>query len=97
METEGKYLMEKQKIYETAIATFGSEKQIIMLFEEMSELQKELCKHFRGKTREDWISEEIADVEIMLEQIKLIFNIENEVQEMKEFKIDRLRETLENA
>ena len=68
-----------------------------MLFEEMSELQKELCKHFRGKTREDWISEEIADVEIILEQIKLIFNIENEVQEMKEFKIDRLRETLENA
>ncbi len=97
METEEKYLTEKQIIYETAIATFGSEKQIIMLFEEMSELQKELCKHFRGKTREDWISEEIADVEIILEQIKLIFNIENEVQEMKEFKIDRLRETLENA
>ena len=49
METEEKYLTEKQIIYETAIATFGSEKQIIMLFEEMSELQKELCKHFRGK------------------------------------------------
>lgn len=43
-----------------------------MLLEEMAELQKEICKAWRGKDNEVEIAEEVADVEIMLEQIKLI-------------------------
>lgn len=35
------------------------------------------------------IVEEIADVEIMLEQLKLLMNCENEVKEVKTFKLDR--------
>ena len=61
----------------------------------MSELQKELCKFLRGRFREDWIAEEIADVEIMLGQMKILFDIEEEVDEMKEYKIERLAERLE--
>ena len=42
---------------------------IHIFFEEMSELQKELCKHDRGKDNREAIAEEIADVQIMLEQM----------------------------
>ena len=44
----------------------------MMAFEEMSELQKEMCKRFRGEKNDDHIAEEIADVEIMLDQLNLM-------------------------
>ena len=70
-------------------------KQVIVAIEELSELQKELCKSLRGDTNYDNIIEEIADVEIMLEQMKIYFEInENEIEEMKKLKIERAKERL---
>lgn len=70
-------------------------KQVIVAIEELSELQKELCKSLRGDTNYDNITEEIADVEIMLEQMKIYFAInENEVEGMKKLKIKRTKERL---
>ena len=57
------------KIYCEALNKWGAEAQTLMVFEEMSELQKELCKHARGKDNREAIAEEIADVQIMLEQM----------------------------
>ncbi len=37
------------RICREALQTYGAESQTLMLFEEMSELQKELCKHARGR------------------------------------------------
>lgn len=65
-----------------------------MVFEEMSELQKELCKFKRGKDTLDNIAEEIADVKIMLEQMELAFKIKKKVEFQKEFKINRLKDRL---
>jgi len=43
--------------------------------EELSELQKELCKYLRGHENRDKIIEELADVEIALNDIKAKFDI----------------------
>lgn len=51
-----------------AIIAWGEDSQMKMLLEEMSELQKEICKSWRGADNVDHIAEEIADVEIMLDQ-----------------------------
>ena len=83
-----------------AIETYGEEAQITMVFEEGSELQKALCKYLRIEHTMNKIellpsiAEEIADVEIMLEQMKLLFGINNEVENFKVFKVDRLKERL---
>ena len=85
--------METREIYKSAIGTYGVEAQICMVFEEMSELQKELCKHLRGKRgaeHRESIAEEIADVEIMLDQMKMLFEIDGKVRQHKETKIKRL-------
>ena len=58
--------------------------------EECSELIKELSKAIRGKANGVNIAEEIADVEIMLEQIKLHFSISAVVDGIKEEKLTRL-------
>lgn len=88
--------MQIDDIYKKAIETYGKEVQIIVAIEEMSELQKELCKYFRVNINTH-IAEEIADVEIMMEQIKMIFDIEKEVIREKAFKISRLEKRLEGV
>ena len=41
--------MDEQRIYRAALAAWGADAQTLMVFEEMAELQKELCKAARGK------------------------------------------------
>ena len=60
-------------IYQAAVEHFGEKSQIIVAIEEMSELIKELTKWERGIGSTAGIAEEIADVEIMLQQLKYIF------------------------
>ena len=54
---------------------YGHESQKMMLPEEMAELQKEICKEFRGELNKDAITEEVADVLIMLEQVQMMYDI----------------------
>lgn len=84
---------DKCKLYRQALEKWGTA-QIIIAFEEMAELQKELSKYLRGKENITEIAEEIADVTIMLEQMKLLFNIEDIVKDYKNQKLRRLEERL---
>lgn len=92
--------LDREKVYIKALETYGEEAQINMVFEEMAELQKELCKYLRKKDTRNKIdlipsiAEEIADVEIMLDQMKLLFEIDNAVEKFKTMKVDRLKERL---
>ncbi len=81
----------QEEILRAAIDTYGPEAQMKMLLEEMSELQKEICKHWRGEDNVLHIAEEVADVEIMIEQIKMIFNIKPDVEAERNFKVRRLK------
>lgn len=90
---------DREKVYMAALETYGEEAQITIMFEEMSELQKELCKYLRSAYPRNieivaHIAEEIADVEIMLEQMKLLFEIDNAVEKFKSVKVERLKERL---
>ncbi len=84
-------------IYRAALDTFGAESQTVMVFEEMSELQKELCKNLRGKDNRNEKAEEIADVQIMLEQMMLLHNCEPQVQKWRKIKLERLADRLNEA
>ncbi len=83
------------EIYQAALDIWGPDVQIVMFFEEMSELQKELCKNLRGRDNRDEIAEEIADVQIALEQIILLYNCGPQVQMWRKLKrlADRLKES----
>lgn len=47
-------------------------------------------KNLRGQDNSAHIAEEIADVEIMLEQLKLMFSIRDEVTQQRTVKLQRL-------
>ena len=88
---------DESKVLQRALDTYGSLPQIVMVFEEMSELQKELCKYLRGKYSPANIAEEIADVEIMLEQMKMLFCCADDVHDVRRRKVERLKERLDNG
>lgn len=77
-----------------AVEAYGKEHQLIICMEEMAELTKELTKNLRGRRNIQDISEEVADVEIMLEQVKVIFDLKEEVSEAKEAKLLRLQKRI---
>lgn len=82
--------MKNKEVYVKAIETFGDEAQTLKAIEEMSELIKELCKGHDVMH----IAEEIADVEIMCDQLKIIFNCPLTVNMWKDEKIKRLKKKL---
>lgn len=84
----------EQKIYDEAIDFFGVTSQKIMVIEEMSELTKELCKELRNRGNVEQIADELADVEITLAQIKMIYNIHQKVEEHKDFKLKRFAKNM---
>lgn len=69
----------------TIVETYGSDKQEDMAIEECSELIKAILKFRRSNA----VIDEIADVQIMLTQLGIIFNCVEEVNERIDFKIDR--------
>ena len=83
-----------KELYRRAIDTYGPDAQTRMVMEEMAELQKELCKNSRGADNLESIAEEIADVEIMLEQMMVLHDCESLVAGYKKYKLDRLEERL---
>ena len=80
--------MTDQEIFETAIKVYGAYNQENMAIEECAELIQAINKKHRGL--EHNIPEEIADVEIMLEQLKIANDCHEEVEVIREGKIDRL-------
>ena len=85
---------ERRKVYSKAIATWGDRAQMVVAIEELSECQKEICKILRGGENFPHLAEEIADATIMLEQLRLIFNINDDVNECMDAKVRRLEERL---
>ena len=85
------------EIYRGALAVWGPDAQTLMAFEEMAELQKELCKHARGKHNRSAVAEEIADVQIMLEQMAELHGCAAQVTAWREVKLERLLERIKAA
>lgn len=84
----------KNSVYNRAIKKWGVPIQIVVAIEELSELQKELTKELRYCEKLDTIAEEMADVEIVLEQLKIIFNNKKVVESYKKHKIKRLEKLI---
>ena len=84
----------QESVYVKLIEKY-KDKQLIVAIEELSELQKELCKALRGKPNKENIIEELANVLIMLDQLKIYFKIEDdEIRDIIDQKIKRTKERL---
>lgn len=85
---------DEDRVLSAAIAKYGKRAQLVVAAEELNELQKELFKALRGTPRKAALAEEIADVEIMVRQLKMIFANFDEVAEQRRRKVERLGERI---
>lgn len=85
---------QREKVYREAIEVNGSTVQQIVALEELSEAQKEICKLLRSQGSLDHLAEEVADATIVLEQVRLIHGINDQVNKKMDEKVERLRRNL---
>lgn len=82
---------------ENAISTFGENAQISKLCEECAELVTAVLHRRDHRDTNDHVAEEMADVTLMMVQMRIIFGIsEEEIDKWMAYKLERLRERLEN-
>ena len=85
---------ERLKTYTNALVTYGDTKQMIKCLEELAECSQAICKVLWGGENFDHLAEEIADATITLEQMRLLFNINDLVCEYMDAKVKRLDDNL---
>ena len=92
--------MDRKAKIEYIAARYGYGKQSRICIEEMAELTKAICKYDRATTLNERIEalknvqEELADVEIMVRQLKHLLG-ETEVEEQIDYKLNRQLERIE--
>lgn len=88
--------MTTEEILKAAIDKFGIRNQQDMVIEECAELIQAINKHRRNANGEGLsaLCGEIADVEIMLSQLRIMLNADVVIDGIKESKLKRLEETL---
>lgn len=84
--------MTEKEIMLQAISVFGEEMQENVAAEECAELIQAISHKHRGRAHN--IAEEIADCEIMIEQLKMINGCAADVEEIRKKKIERLFERI---
>lgn len=88
--------MKREEILQQAIEIYGVTAQEDVCIEKMSELTKAIIKNRRNEDmaasgRIDNILEEIADVQIMLDEMRLIYG---STEEQDAFKVNRLQKRI---
>lgn len=92
---------ERRALLDHAITTYGAPAQMDMAVEEMAELTKAICKVKRvscaaeAKAALENAVEEMADVQIMLDQLRIIFG--RSTTEAEEYKLEHLKKRLDAA
>ena len=90
--------MTRTEVLQKAINTYGVTSQENMAIEEMSELTKAILKHRRAfgaaekRAVNENVVEEIADVQIMLDRMRMIYG---GTSEQEAYKLERLEKRLE--
>ncbi len=79
----------ERQIFKAATDVWGIKSQMIACIEELNEAAAALARHLNDKTELDKVHEELADAEIMIDQMKCIF-YEAKIQNWRQRKLDRL-------
>ena len=82
-------------IYHRAVSYFGATKQKLKAIEEMAELIVELVKDLLGDGNPAKVIEELADVENMTMQLRIIYDEDGMVDYWKQAKMNRLAHRME--
>jgi hypothetical protein len=86
----------RKELLKKALDTWGKDSQLDMVEEECAELIVAIKHRKRGKNTDEQVIEECVDVELMMEQMRLIFSSQYGTwMRIREEKLARLKTLLE--
>lgn len=85
---------ERREIYQAALDKWGAEAQFNKFDEELGEFLAEFGRMRNGIGDIEKFSDELADLTIMLEQLRLIFGVNDLVCDRMDYKVLRLQSRL---
>jgi NTP pyrophosphatase (non-canonical NTP hydrolase) len=90
---------DERRMYREALARWGPDSQLFMLAEECAELIQAASKYRRRPSMDTQVSMlcEMADVDIMLGQMKVMLNDGGVFDEFRRAKLERLRKMLKEG
>ncbi len=88
-------LIERQLTYIRAIRHFGERHQMLKLVEELNELGAAIMKYVLETHGRLNVLEEVADVEILLKQMRLILKADSTIDGFIDSKLERLARQLD--
>ena len=81
---------QEKEICLAALQAWGPKVQKLIIFEEIAEFLKIYAKCVRTKANYSELIDEIADMEIVLQQLKIMFDAESDVDEIVSQKLAKL-------
>ena len=92
------YAYEQERILRQNIQRNDTVEEIVIIMEELAELSQQVSKKIRGKEDKMHLLEEIADVYICLEELKMLNGFtEKEIEIAKTVKLNRIKNKLNNT
>ena len=85
---------ERRAVYQAAIEKYGEKAQLTKAVEELGELIVEICHMRLGRGDREALADELADATIMCEQLRQIFDINDEVCDHMDYKVLRLSQRI---
>lgn len=85
---------QRKQVYTSALIAYGDRYQMTVAIEEMGECTQAICKILRYGEDFNHLAEEVADVLICMEQLRMMFNIDERVNYYMENKVRRLERNL---
>lgn len=87
---------EQVDILKKSIEYNGTETELAIIMEELSELIQQVSKRYRGKNYAMHLLEEMADVYICLDELKLMAGItDHDIEAAKSVKFERIRDSIQ--
>lgn len=92
------YAYEQEHILRQNIQRNDTVEELVIIMEELAELSQQVSKKIRGEVDRMHLLEEIADVYICLEELKMLNGFtEKEIEIAKSVKLNRIRNKLDNG
>lgn len=89
------YMNTRTPVYTNTLELWGEEFQKTMFYEEIGEVLTAMSHENRGRCGKHKVMEELADLQIMLNQMAILYGTDEEFKDMLGAKLARLIERIE--
>lgn len=85
----------RSQVYTDALECWGTNFQKSMFHEEVGEVLTAMSHEYRGRCSKILVLEELADLQIMLNQMVVLYGTDDEFKQVLDTKLSRLVERIE--